>query len=237
MELALPERKVVELEPRMFLMQAKALVITEHEEYNMAADDLKRIKAKAKELDEQRKALTKPLDDQKREVMEFYRPATEFLTEAEKILKGAMATWQAEQERIAAVERARAAAAAAAEQQRLRDEAAALAKQAEEAAKSGDAEAAFAAQVEAEERLAVAEVVTANPVAEPAKQSGISYRSTWNAEVTNIVKLCEFVVANPNMAHLVEPNMTDLRKMAIAMRENLNIPGVKAVELKTVAVR
>lgn len=237
MELILPERKTVELEPRMFLMQAKALVITNNEENTLAADDLKRIKAKAKELDEQRKALTKPLDDQKKEVMEFYRPATEFLTEAEKILKGAMAKYNAEQERIAAVERAREAARVAEEQQRLRREAVELAAKAQEAAKAGDTDAAFLAQVEAEEKLAVAEIVTAAPVAEQTKQSGISYRSTWSAEVTNIVELCQFVAANPNMAHLVEANLTELRKMAVAMRENLNIPGVKAVENKTVAVR
>lgn len=233
----LPEKSVIEADPKLFLANARALKIESKEEYELAAEDLKAIKKKAKELDEQRKTITKPLDDEKASVMNFYRPATEFLTEAESILKKAMSAYQAEVERQAAIERARQNAIAIAAQQRQREEAAKREAEAQLALAEGDIETAVALQSEAAELELSAELTTPAIVAEPSKTDGISYKTTWTAEVTDIVALCQYIAQNPNQAHLVEPNISELRKLAIALKDQMNIPGVKAVSNRSVSVR
>ncbi len=81
--------------------------ITTAEIYVGAGEDLKIVKAKWKELDTLRKSLTKPLDESKKKIMEFFARPLGFLEKAESIINSAMVGWNREQERIRRAEEER----------------------------------------------------------------------------------------------------------------------------------
>src|SRR5574337_337070 len=88
-----------------------------------AAEDLKRVKTLAKDLDTQRRDITRPLDLAKSRVMELFRRPTEYLERAERAIKKACLAWDDEQERIR--REAHAEATRKADEERKRLEAAA----------------------------------------------------------------------------------------------------------------
>jgi hypothetical protein len=62
------------------------------------------------------------------------------------------------------------------------------------------------------------------------RPGGISARETWHAEVEDIQALCKFMAeANPTLNYVI-PNMPVLNQMARQFKDELRIPGVKAVK-------
>lgn len=226
------------------LTMVESMVIDSQETYDLAADELKAIKSKAKTLEDQRTGITGPINKALKAVNDLFRGPAQYLEQAEKIIKTKMLTYSAEQERIAAEERRKAEALVRAEQERLAREAAAkeaAAKaEAEKLAASGDIEKAAEVQaqaaIEAASLAATAQVMTA-PVVEvsAAKVSGISTRSVWKAECTDKASLIAFVAANPQFLNLLDVNTSALNQMAKAMKDTMKIPGVRAYEDKTLA--
>lgn len=226
------------------LTMVESMVIDSQETYDLAADELKAIKHKAKTLEDQRTGITGPINKALKAVNDLFRGPSQYLEQAEKIIKGKMLTYSAEQERIAAEERRKAEALVRAEQERLAREAAA-----KEAAAKAEADALIAAgnaekaaevqaqaAIEAASITATAQVMTA-PVVEVsvAKVSGISQRSVWKAEVTDKAALIAFIAANPQFQNLLEVNTSALNQMAKAMKDTMQIAGVRAFEEKTLA--
>lgn len=137
----------------------------------VTAEDLKAIKALQHEVEEQRSAITRPLNQAVRAINELFRPPREYLEAAERHLKRSIMQYTsarekaAEQARRAAEEQARIEREELArherEQERLAWEAqqqADLARQqAERAAAAGDAQAAASAQAQCERLAAQAE--------------------------------------------------------------------------------
>ena len=64
---------------------------------------------------------------------------------------------------------------------------------------------------------------------EVSKVQGVSTAKRWTAEVTDKLKLIQFVAVNPAWQHLLEPSMKDLNALARAQRQALQIPGVASV--------
>ncbi len=58
---------------------------------------------------------------------------------------------------------------------------------------------------------------------------GGSFRETWRAEVTDIKKLCLAIAQGKASVNLVEANMPALNRLAVALHDQMNIPGVRAV--------
>ena len=87
-------------EAQLLLSQAQSYEISSPEMYEAAAEDLRSIVTKKKDLDTQRKKITKPLDEAKAAVMDLFKPPIDFLTKAEGILKRGLSAWDEEQERI-----------------------------------------------------------------------------------------------------------------------------------------
>ena len=77
------------------------------------------------------------------------------------------------------------------------------------------------------------------PVVAPTRSrvAGLSARVLWDAELTDIVALCRHIAENPEMCDLVQLNAQTARQMAGAMKQNLNIPGIKAVSRESLASR
>lgn len=226
------------------LDMVKAMEIDSQETYELAADELKAIKAKSKQLEDQRTGITGPINQALKSINALFKGPATFLEDAERIIKGKMLTYSTEQERIAAEERRRQEAAIKAEQDRLAREAAAkeqeAAKEAAKLLEQGDAEAAAEVQaqaaIEAASMAATAEVMTVTTVAPAvAKVSGVSTRTTYKAEVTDKAALIAHIAANPQFANLLDVNTSALNQMAKAMRESLSMPGVRVYEEKTLA--
>ena len=206
------------------LSSARDLVIDSADMYQIAADELKEIKALQKRIEEKRTAITGPLNGVLKAVNDLFRAPAAFLTQAEAAVKKPMVEWMTEQERLAAVARREAEEKARRERERLADiqrkadeaqRAAANAsrrahEEAQRLAREGDAEAAAVAQQEAQEQADVAEaaqsqadeaafsaeIVTFAPAAEAqAKVSGISGRVTYSAHVDDLLALIKAVAA------------------------------------------
>lgn len=230
--------------------------------YNAAADQVKLVKTLYKAIDSKRKELTAPLDTLKKQWMDFFRPALDSLEQAEKILKNAMLAYdrKKEDERKDAEKKAREAAEA--ERIRLRKiaeekEKAERAAREEMARKEREAQNARNAKERAE-LLAQAEVMRAaaeaadleaaaaeiaatmvpTPVviAQPVKVAGVSTRSVWTAEVYDLPALIAAVAAGAAPPAALLPDMKVLNKMAVALHDALSIPGVRAIEEKSMAV-
>ena len=148
------------------------------------------------------------------------------LQEAERIIKGKIADWMAEQERLRRQEQLRLEEAArkAEEEERLQ-----AAIEAEEAG-------------EPEQAAAILEVPAPvpMPVAAPTyqKAAGISApKDNWSALCVNLHLLVQHVAANPQDLGLILPNQTALNQRARAAKNLLKLPGVNAVNSPNIAVR
>ena len=72
---------------------------------------------------------------------------------------------------------------------------------------------------------------------ETKKPTGISTRVNWKAELVDIKALCKAVADGTWPVNLVAANMPALNQMARAAKNNLNIPGVRAISEQVVSRR
>lgn len=242
-----PEVREVQAEADQALAVATEYRVTTGDEYSAAGDELKRIKAAQKRLDETRKGLTKPLDESKRRIMDLFRGPAEKLDQAERAIKGACLTYQWEQDRIRREEQRKAEEAARKERDRIerqrlaaeakaREKAEELRKQAAEAnaaecAKIQQRMAEDAAKAEAKqaELEAKAASVTAPVIhREAPKVEGLSTRTVWKFRILDARKLPpEYTV----------PDEVKIRKVVQALKGDANIPGVEVYSEESMASR
>lgn len=125
----LPSPVALNKNPGMMLSMAKTMLIDSPEMAMEAANELRRVMTKWKELDEQRSSIVAPALQIQRNTNNLFRDALETLKQAETILKTALANYQrAEQARV---EREKRALEETARIQREADEQAARIKQKE----------------------------------------------------------------------------------------------------------
>lgn len=244
------------------LSSAEAFVIDSPTMYEIASDDLKSVKTLMKQVEEQRTSITGPLNQVLKAVNELFRAPKEYLESAEAKLKGALLTYDREQQRkaeearraaeeVARKERERIEAEAREAQRVAQEEADRIAKEAAAAAAAGDAAKAEQLQAQAQETVAAgaqlaqdiamtAELVTAAPVpiasAAP-KVSGLSTRKNWKARCTDKMALIRFVAAHPEHQHLLEVNQSALNQLAKAQKDAMRIEGVEAYPDEVMSAR
>ena len=192
------------------LSGAQAYVIDSAPVYEAAAVELAAIKKKAKELDDERKSLTKPLDEVKGRIMNLFRRPLEVLANAEAVLKRGMLGFQQEQGRRQAAADAEARRIAAAETERLQREQEREAKKLE---KKGDVEGAAAVRSVPPPPVPIVAATIEAP-----KIRGVSTREVWKARVVNATLVPrEYLVVNEKM----------LADVAKATKGQLVIAGVE----------
>ena len=198
-----------------YLQIADMYEVSSQEDYLFANDQLGDVKKQAKTLDDRRKAITKPLDEAKKQVMDLFRPALDLLSSAEGIWKRKMLAWDNEQDRKRREEEARLREIARKEQERLR-------RLAESAAAKGNTD-------KAERMAAMAESMPTPVVAAPVeKASGVSFREQWDFEIVD------------QSAVPREYLMVDAKRIGgvvRAMKGATNIPGVRVFAQKILARR
>lgn len=211
-EAALAQKDELKNNAMSILGQAKAIVITTHEQSMAAADFLKGIKALKKLVDEKIGPLVESARNNWKLQVAFKKDHDEPLSQAEMMVKGKMQTYLAEQEHLRRVEeqRLQAEAQKAAEEQAEQD---ALLMEA-----TGDAE---AAEVVRDEPVR-APVVTVAPVAKP---SGIAMQSVWRYRIID---------ANSVPREYLAIDDKKLGAVVRAMKAACNIPGVEIFEEKIV---
>lgn len=183
---------IVPVEVQVKLDATKALantyegyIVDSNQKYQASADDLKIIKAKAKELTDTRMSLTRPIEESKKKIIALFKVPLDFLTQAEGYVKRAMISWQTEQEKIRRAEEERLAKIQREEAAKLQQQAA---KEAERAANLKTDAAKQRAAAKAEELKAEAEAATAiAPTVESKVEevSGISTRKEWKFRITD----------------------------------------------------
>lgn len=228
--LELPDRAVV-TEAESWPARARAAQITDTASYAGACELLLGIKDLRRKIAETFDPHVQRACDAHRALVKEKRDAEAPLTEAETIVKGAIAAYDQEQERLLR------------EAQRRLDE--------EARKKAEDDRLALAAAMELEGKLygddalvdeahALIEApITPVPVA-PAprttpKVAGVSIRTTYAAEVVDLRALVTFVAANPSHLNLLSANMPALNAQARSLQAAMHIPGVRVVPTQSVA--
>ena len=252
--LKLVETTPVEEKALSIVDQAKAVKVTDLETYTAAGSLWKSIGDMIKEVKDTFDPICDAAHKAHKQAVEKRAKYLDPLTAAQKSVKGLMSAYDAELERKRREEQARLEAIARAEEEARRkaeverieaerkaeEERFMAAAQAAEAA--GDkqtadalAEAAIEVTEAAKEEVAavVSEAVTVAPVvlpkATPKLQGGPVYREVWSAECVDVVVLCRAVSEGKASRECVLPNMPALNKMATALKNTMNIPGIRAV--------
>lgn len=189
----------------------KGLTINNNQEYQNSGEFLKQIKTVSKILDDSRKEITRPLDEAKKRVMDFFREPLEQLSSAETVLKKALLSYQQAQERIRLEAERKAIAEAKAEEERKRKVLEERAAKAEEKGQEAKAE----MLREQASDVYVPTVVSAPNVE---KIKGLSSKKVWKCRITDEAKIPrEYLVINEPM----------LNKMAQATHGKIPVPGVE----------
>lgn len=199
------------------------LEIKNDEQAKTASEILSDIKKKYKELEEQRKSITKPIDDAKKQVMALYKAPMELLERAERHLKGLILKFQEEKERKAReeAERIRRLAEEEAEKQRKKLEA-----QIQKAQDKGKVEK-VEELIEKKNEIENTPIIIPNIV--PSKPAdNISFKEIWKAVVVDFKEL-------PDEYKI--PNQQTLDRVAQATKGTVKIPGVVFEMQKIVVAR
>ncbi len=183
--------------------------------YEFAGTKLTEVKERSKALDELRRTATRPLDQAKKAIMDWFREPQDRLLRAEAAIKRAMVDYSTEQDRQRRAEQARL-------EERARHERERLEKRAAAAAAAGKEE--KAAELEQQAAVVVAPIAqTAAP-----KVEGVSFREVWKFEITN-----------PALVPL-DYQMPDEQKIGAVVRAtkgSVQIAGVRIWSEKQVAAR
>lgn len=248
----LPEVRAAVAEIGDLEVYAANYAVRTAEEYSAGGEDLKRVKAAQKKLEETRTSITGPLNASLKRVNDFFRAPADRLTGIERIIKSKMVAFADEQERIRREEQRKAEEAARRERERIeaqareaerkaQEKAAAERRAAEEAAAAGRAEEAAklnakAAATEAKaaekvEQLAERSAAVVAPVIqrEAPKVAGVASREVWRFEITDPSKI--------NAAFLM-PDEQKIRKQVAALKgdaASLIGPGVRIWSERSIA--
>lgn len=225
------------------LATAKDFVINDQAMRDLADQEHIRLKKQKKAIVDARLNMTRPIDEAKARVMEFFRPAIETIDAAIEIYAQGILTFDTEQERLRRIEEARQRELARQEQERLEREAAERAKairleaerlqrEAEQARAAGNTDHAAEVAAQAEAKQAEAATVVAEvphvpvPIVAPVgKLKGASSsRDIWEAVVVDAAKVPrEYLI----------PDMDALNALAKVRKAASTIPGVEFRARKT----
>lgn len=179
--------------------------VTTAAQYEAGAEDLKRVKAAQKKLEDTRTGITGPLNESLKAINNLFRLPGDRLARIERVIKGKLMGYAEEQERIRREEQRKAEAAAQREKERLE----ALARKAQEAGR-----------IEAAERHEERAAAVVAPVIqrEPPKVAGLATREVWKFEVVDPGKVPrEFLMIDEQR----------IRRYVAAMKAEARIDGVR----------
>lgn len=214
--------EVDEVSKRLAVMTENVnnIVIEDWDDYEDAADTLKQIKAVTALLESIAEKFRKPAYDYYKKVLDQKKKLVKPGENAEKKIKRLMSDFmrQKEEEKRKAIEAAR---------RKAEEEAMKAAEELEEAGMDDAAEAI----------LSGAENVAVEVQDDKPEVDNVTERSVWSAELVNLRELCAAVAKGEAPEDLVQLNSKEANALARSLKKNMNYPGIKAVEKKTIVVR
>jgi len=229
-------------------LTAKRLEIRTAGDLTIAGDQLQRIKGLARSIEDQRKTITKPLDDAKKSVMDYVKKPLDALDQVEGVLKAGMLDCQKRLDEERRLEEAR-------EEQRARKAREELEARAGNHEESGRVEIAEALREQATMTVATPSAVVATP-----KLAGINNITNYSAEVTSLQELVLAVAFglladkyedNPEGLHMamlkgarkapplaaLAAETKYLNTQAKALKDTFAMPGVKLIKTDSLSAR
>jgi len=150
--------------------------VTTPAQYEAGAEDLKRVKAAQKKLEDTRTSITGPINESLKRINAFFKKPADALASIERKIKGALGAFYEEQQRKARAEQAAA-------DEKARKEREALEAKARAAAERGKTE--KAAELVERAATVVAPVITR----EPPKVAGLQMRDQWEFTIVDPSKI------------------------------------------------
>lgn len=209
--------------------QAEGITIETREQLEASTNLLQTVTTRKKGMTALRLSITRPMDEAKKAVMRLFAPGLEGLQHAEDSIKASVLDYNREQIRRVDEERRRLEAEAEEERKRLLTR--------------GAMQRDIGEEEKATELEAQSDAVEATRVAPAEGLSGpVHTRVVWKAEVTDLAALAlAFAdwVGSPegDSFPVMLPNMPVLNSMAKQLKNDLKIPGVRAVSEEVVAAR
>ena len=182
---------------------------------------VKQIKTVSKNLEAERMATTRPMDDAKKQIMDLYWGPLDNLTKAESTIKGAVIAYDNEKRRQAAELQRKLQAEADAKARKERERLEAKAQKAMEAGKVEKAEALHEQAEEVQVFVPIVETLVA-------KTAGVSTRKVWKHKIVDVSKL-------PRKYMI--PNEAMLAALAKSTQGNIPVAGVEFYQEDILAVR
>lgn len=203
--------------------QTTALTIVTEPDYLAASETVKDLKARAKAIEAKRVELTQPLNETLRKINELFKtPYGRILAAADRIGRAMVAYQDVQAQKRREAERL---AQEAARKEQARLEKLAL-ERAQRAEARGDIEKADA--ILAEVPVVVPAPVVSVPAPPPVK--GLTTKSYWRAEVTDLAALVTACASGDVPLEAVLPNEKLLGQTARALKGALRWPGVRVYE-------
>lgn len=206
----------LELKINPLAERAKAFLILTAEHFQAAGELVKAMKAMRAEIDATFDPIIKAAHLAHKEAIEQKRIKETPLVEAEKILGPRMEQWDREQERLRLEEERRLQQKAKDEEERRQLENASILHE--------------LGEVDEANRLLdePVEVPTVRLERRPMKVGGIGFATRWSAEVVDLMALVKAVAAGRAPIQCLQADMVFLNRQAVAMRDALQYPGVRA---------
>lgn len=192
-----------------------AIVIKTNIDYERVADELKQIKSLSTALDNERKSATKPIDETKKKIMDWFRLPLERLAGAEAKRKSAMIAYQEEQERIRLAEEARLRKLQEAEAERIK-------AKADKALEKGNIGKAEELQQQAQEVASIAPVVEKKTP----DIAGQAIKLIWKYRIVD-----ERLIPREYLT----PDEQKIGQVIRATKGSLPIPGIQAYSEKSLS--
>lgn len=214
--LSTPELTAVEQEGLILAGQAEDLVIDTDEDFRAAGLFLVNLKTYQKRVTEIFAPVVKATHEAHKAAVAQREKLLAGATEAERILKAAVVTYERQQ---------------SAGREALRRQQEAIAHQQADLSREATATALEqAGQTQAAEavRAAPAAPVVLPPAPPAPSAPGLSFREHWSAEVTDLKALVQAVAAGSQPLDLLLPNDAALNALARSLKSSLQIPGVRA---------
>ena len=206
--------------------EANKVKIIDQPSYNVAASLVVELTTLERQIVDHHKPIKDATHSAHKAAVAAEKSLLDPVTRAKTVVKSKISTWEREQQRLI--------------QERERE--------ARERAQQISEQLALESAIELEKLGAseeqVAEVLN-NPAPLPApvvqptfqRASGVSTTTRWSAKVVDLKALCLAVAEGRASTELVLPNMPALNGMARAMKNTMNVPGVKAESETGVNVR
>lgn len=200
---------------------AEGLRVTDHPTFTRAGALLLAVKEYRIKVGEILDPIIHSAHETHKRAVEQKRRLEEPAVRAEHALKGALAAYEQEQARLRRV----AEALADAERMRLADE---LRQKTALQTEAGGIMASFAPEPV---------VAVRPPRVEPPKAEGVSFRTQYRAEVVDFAALVQAVATGKAPLTMLQADQAELNRMARALRQAMDLPGVRVVEERIVAAR